>query len=111
MRSREPGSRRHRADADLLGIARVRQIAGPQKVALRLWVSHQRNDDYNPQEPGRARLDSPAEGALAQLGERLLCKQEVTGSIPVGSTGEKPATHMYFDPWPRWRSLESRIGH
>ena len=24
-------------------------------------------------------------GALAQLGERLLCKQEVTGSIPVGS--------------------------
>ena len=31
----------------------------------------------------------PAEvpyGAIAQLGERLLCKQEVTGSIPVGST-------------------------
>jgi hypothetical protein len=26
------------------------------------------------------------EGAIAQLGERLLCKQEVTGSIPVGST-------------------------
>ena len=25
-------------------------------------------------------------GAIAQLGERLLCKQEVTGSIPVGST-------------------------
>ena len=25
-------------------------------------------------------------GALAQLGERLLCKQEVTGSIPVSST-------------------------
>ena len=25
-------------------------------------------------------------GALAQLVERLLCKQEVTGSIPVGST-------------------------
>jgi hypothetical protein len=25
-------------------------------------------------------------GAVAQLGERLLCKQEVTGSIPVGST-------------------------
>src|ERR1700722_436156 len=24
-------------------------------------------------------------GAIAQLGERLLCKQEVTGSIPVGS--------------------------
>lgn len=25
-------------------------------------------------------------GALAQLGERLPCTQEVTGSIPVGST-------------------------
>ena len=25
-------------------------------------------------------------GALAQLGERLICIQEVTGSIPVGST-------------------------
>ena len=30
---------------------------------------------------------SPAsEGAIAQLGERLLCKQEVVGSIPSGST-------------------------
>jgi hypothetical protein len=28
--------------------------------------------------------ESPA-GAVAQLGERLLCKQEVTGSIPVSS--------------------------
>ena len=27
-------------------------------------------------------------GAIAQLGERLLCKQEVTGSIPVGSTSQ-----------------------
>ena len=25
-------------------------------------------------------------GAVAQLGERLLCKQEVIGSIPFGST-------------------------
>ena len=32
----------------------------------------------------RYRIYNP--GALAQLGERLLCKQEVTGSIPVGST-------------------------
>ena len=29
---------------------------------------------------------NPVSGAIAQLGERLLCKQEVTGSIPVGST-------------------------
>src|SRR5258705_3372023 len=27
-----------------------------------------------------------SEGAIAQLGERLLCKQEVVGSIPSGST-------------------------
>ena len=27
-------------------------------------------------------------GAVAQLGERLLCKQEVVGSIPSSSTSE-----------------------
>ena len=27
-----------------------------------------------------------ASGALAQLGERLLCKHQVIGSIPIGST-------------------------
>jgi hypothetical protein len=31
-------------------------------------------------------IDRVSPGAIAQLGERLLCKQEVTGSIPVGST-------------------------
>ncbi len=30
------------------------------------------------------------EGAIAQLGERLLCKQEVVGSIPSGSTRRRP---------------------
>ena len=29
-------------------------------------------------------------GAIAQLGERLLCKQEVIGSIPIGSTSFVP---------------------
>ena len=29
------------------------------------------------------------EGAIAQLGERLLCKQEVVGSIPSGSTSRR----------------------
>jgi hypothetical protein len=29
-------------------------------------------------------------GALAQLGEHLLCKQGVVGSIPTGSTTDKP---------------------
>ena len=31
-------------------------------------------------------------GALAQLGERLLCKHQVIGSIPIGST--MPAADM-----------------
>ena len=30
------------------------------------------------------------DGALAQMGERLICNQEVTGSIPVGSTSIRP---------------------
>ena len=30
--------------------------------------------------------DDEAHGAIAQLGERLVCNQKVTGSIPVGST-------------------------
>jgi hypothetical protein len=36
-------------------------------------------------------------GAIAQLGERLLCKQEVVGSIPSGSTR------------PRARSMASNV--
>ncbi len=35
---------------------------------------------------GQAGLKSPVYGALAQLGEHLLCKQGVVGSIPTGST-------------------------
>ena len=35
---------------------------------------------------GLADVDSPVYGALAQLGEHLLCKQGVVGSIPTGST-------------------------
>ena len=45
--------------------------------------------------PGRPRISSDhiephtgavRQGALAQLGERLICIQEVSGSIPLGST-------------------------
>ena len=38
--------------------------------------------------PGTKHESAPGEpdGAIAQLGERLLCKQEVVGSIPSGST-------------------------
>jgi hypothetical protein len=47
--------------------------------------------------PGRPHIPSEYEhglqavftgGALAQLGERLICIQEVIGSIPLGSTKE-----------------------
>jgi hypothetical protein len=33
-----------------------------------------------------ARRHAHPEGAIAQLGERLICIQEVVGSIPSGST-------------------------
>ncbi len=33
-----------------------------------------------------ARYALPINGAIAQLGERVLCKHEVVGSIPSGST-------------------------
>jgi hypothetical protein len=39
-------------------------------------------------------------GAIAQLGERLLCKQEVIGSIPIGST------ILFLS---RWSSVRSRL--
>src|SRR5215472_5656094 len=37
----------------------------------------------------RSRSRSEGEGAVAQLGERLLCKQEVIGSIPFSSTSKE----------------------
>ena len=36
-------------------------------------------------------------GAIAQLGERLLCKQEVVGSIPSGSTISDALTSEFAD--------------
>jgi hypothetical protein len=39
----------------------------------------------HPDPPVRPR-DRVGEGAVAQLGERLLCKQEAVGSIPSSST-------------------------
>ena len=39
----------------------------------------------------RVTCRGPYTGAVAQLGERLLCKQGVTGSNPVGSTRRRLA--------------------
>src|SRR5205807_3055166 len=38
-------------------------------------------------------VKSQVPGAIAQLGERLLCKQEVAGSIPAGSISKCLQTH------------------
>ena len=43
---------------------------GGSLVGARLWPSYRNKRDY---------------GAIAQVGERLLCKQEVAGSSPAGS--------------------------
>ena len=40
----------------------------------------------------RARFGVPYYGALAQLGEHLLCKQGVVGSIPTSSTRQLKAS-------------------
>ena len=37
----------------------------------------------------RASRKRSSEGAIAQLGERLVCNQKVAGSIPAGSTTNK----------------------
>ena len=43
-------------------------------------------------------LVSIRKGALAQLGERLPCTQEVSGSIPLGSTKRPDALLNGFSP-------------
>ena len=52
-------------------------------------------------------------GALAQLGERLLCTQEVSGSIPLGSIESKdskdcPLKIEYLYQIPRFKKLNCR---
>ena len=47
----------------------------------------------------RTHPDPPFIGGVAQLGERLLCKQEVIGSIPFTSTRTQSAEvsiNVYF---------------
>jgi len=41
-------------------------------------------------------------GGIAQLGERLLCKQEVSGSIPLAST-----TAILISSWRNSRTLNA----
>ena len=55
----------------------VRVVAGLESAAL-----HPIGLDYNLGRGGGA----IGQGAVAQLGERLICIQEVAGSIPTSST-------------------------
>ncbi len=57
-------------------------------------------------------------GALAQLGERLPCTQEVSGSIPLGSTIYFNNNHGYlaqlaraFGSYPKGRGFDSLGSH
>ncbi len=45
--------------------------------------------DFRPSKSGR-------KGAVAQLGERLICIQEVAGSIPTSSTSVVEPDRRYF---------------
>ena len=56
-------------------------------------------------------------GALAQLGERLPCTQEVSGSIPLGSTnlykdpGYLAQLARAFGSYPKGRGFDSLGSH
>jgi hypothetical protein len=52
-----------------------------------------------------ARVFRTAHGALAQLGERLLCKHQVIGSIPISST----TCHIPRDEEKRFRVCERAV--
>ena len=65
------GGRRPLQEAELrFASARRAASATARRACLRVWPAGQRRN----------------KGALAQLGERVLCKHEVVGSIPSGST-------------------------
>ena len=53
---------------------------------VRIHPDPPENQDLRKDDVRKGGVGIPRPGAIAQLGERLLCKQEVTGSIPVGST-------------------------
>jgi hypothetical protein len=78
-----------------VAILRVNQCRAPERISL---------------DPGRSRAVGSVSGvgAIAQLGERLLCKQEVVGSIPSGSTSREAvssAIYQFTSP----RGLESEV--
>ena len=77
---------RFRPQGDRSGQAPPR---GRDRAESGLQASLRQRRSGDPRAP-EAPLDSTSHGAIAQLGERLLCKQEVRGSIPLGSTARNP---------------------
>jgi hypothetical protein len=61
---------------------------------------------FGPQSSSLSPLRSP--GAVAQLGEHLLCKQRVVGSIPISSTKLRPAPLRHHSGDWSYRSNEHR---
>ena len=70
------------------------------------WISH----EIACLEGGREAEPQGRDGAIAQLGERLLCKQEVVGSIPSGST-RPAARHRRSDERPNERKSISSAAY
>ena len=60
----------------------------PEERSERHPSTSQRSNDGN--KPARCRIWDESPGAVAQLGERRLCKPEVVGSIPISSTSYGP---------------------
>jgi hypothetical protein len=126
LRERSPGRRHaSRGFGRRVLVVRVRGLSSAGRATESHSVGHRFDPDRLHQNPGRSpvfwpRLSSltcaplrgdrlhhavlrrsrrTAErqvGALAQLGERVLCKHEVTGSIPVGSTKIRAEPGFWF---------------
>ena len=62
------------------------------------WLEHTTDnrevDGSSPFWPTTSKYESMGFGGLAQLGERLPCKQEVSGSIPLISTRNGPVAQL-----------------
>ena len=70
--------------------------------AAAIWAVSTGSAESGRSEPGMGQIRMHR-GALAQLGEHLLCKQGVIGSIPIGSTKLcfQGAKMLRITPWRR----------
>ena len=75
----------------------------PMKRGISLDLPVRRKHCPRPPTWGRARAVLAGDGAIAQLGERLVRNEEVSGSIPLGSTIPLPdtwfVTKFYKSGW------------